>query len=63
LKPDEATWGDSLATLPYDVVRSAADPRATLLAFLDSAYAAGATAAGWDVADLSTAWCPPRPIV
>ena len=56
LRPDEATWGDvgtsSLALLPYDVVRTAPDPRATLLAFLESAYEAGADAAGWDRADL-----------
>ena len=65
LQPDEARWQDSpagsgsLATLPYDVVRTAANPRATLLAFLDSAYSAGAVAAGWDIADLTSEWCPP----
>lgn len=64
LSPDEAAWQDSgtgsLATLPYEAVRSAADPRTALLDFLESAYRAGATAAGWDVAGLSSTWCPPR---
>jgi hypothetical protein len=32
----------SLALLPYETVRTAGDPRATLLAFLQSAYEAGA---------------------
>ena len=64
LNPVEATWRESgagsLATLSYDVVRRATDPRATLLAFLDSSYEAGAITAGWDIADLSSTWCPPR---
>ena len=37
---------------------TAGDPRATLLAFLESAYQAGASAAGWDRADLTSSWCP-----
>jgi hypothetical protein len=60
LAPDEARWADLyggvLAVLPYEVVRTAADPRATLLAFLESAYQAGAGAAGWDREAL--AWEP-----
>jgi hypothetical protein len=60
LAPDEASWvdlyGGLLAVLPYDAVRTAADPRATLLAFLESAYQAGADAAGWDREAL--AWEP-----
>ena len=50
--------------LPYDAVRTAADPEATLLAFLQSTYEAAAQAAGWDRAGLE---CPsglpsvPRP--
>jgi uncharacterized protein DUF5996 len=47
--------------LPYDVVRAAEDHRATLLAFLQSAYEAGASTAGWDQAELSSNWCPPLP--
>lgn len=34
--------------LPYDAVRAAPDPDATLLSFLDSTYAAAADLAGWD---------------
>ena len=44
--------------LPYDAVRAAADPRAALLAFLESAYTAGASLAGWDVAGLTSSWHP-----
>jgi hypothetical protein len=62
LHPEQARWGElyggAMALLPYDAVRSAADPRATLLAFLESAYRAGADAAGWDRADLESTWCP-----
>jgi hypothetical protein len=62
LRPAEAVWSDlgtgSLALLPYEVVRTAADPTKTLLSFLESAYIAGADAAGWDTVDLSSAWCP-----
>src|SRR3954447_24043471 len=52
LEPAAASWQDtgngSLALLPYDDVRTAADPEATLLAFFESAYRAGASTAGWD---------------
>jgi hypothetical protein len=62
LQPAQAFWADqgggSLARLPYEAVRAAADPRATLLSFLESAYRAGAEAAGWDVADLESSYCP-----
>jgi hypothetical protein len=64
LRPDAATWqqpyGSShLALLPYDEVRTSSDPRTTLLDFLESAYEAGANAAGWDVDALRSSWCPP----
>jgi hypothetical protein len=63
LRPEAASWqqpfGSShLALLPYDEVRSSADPRETLLEFLQSAYDAGAALAGWDVDGLRTPWCP-----
>jgi hypothetical protein len=62
LQPAEAVWVEqgagSLAVLPYEAVRTAADPKRTLLAFLESAYRAGAGAAGWDAADLTSSWCP-----
>jgi hypothetical protein len=41
-----ATLGEFI--LPYETVRIAPDPQAALLAFLASAYAAAADAAGWD---------------
>jgi hypothetical protein len=50
--------GGVLALLPFDAVRSARDPGATLRGFLQSAYEAGATAAGWDTAALESSWCP-----
>jgi hypothetical protein len=56
--PAEAAWQDtghgSLAILPYDAVRSVADPAARLLAFYQSAYDAGTATAGWDAAQLDT---------
>ena len=62
LSPPQAHWAEqgtgSLALLRYDDVRDAADPRATLLEFLESAYDAGADAAGWDRAGLMSSWCP-----
>ena len=64
LVPAAAAWrpgpGGSMALLPYDAVRTARDPRATLLAFLESAYEAGAEAAGWDRGELESSWCPSR---
>jgi Family of unknown function (DUF5996) len=50
--------GGSLAVLSFDTVRSARDPEATLLGFLQSAYEAGAAAAGWDTAAFESSWCP-----
>jgi hypothetical protein len=47
-----------MALLPYDAVRTVEKPRATLLAFLESAYEAGADAAGWNRGDLESSWCP-----
>lgn len=51
--------------LPYDAVRQAKDPEATLLAFLESTYAAAAELGRWDRRELE---CPlgepgrPRPL-
>jgi hypothetical protein len=42
----DATLGEFL--LPYDVVRKAKDPDATLMAFLQSTYSAAATFANWN---------------
>jgi Family of unknown function (DUF5996) len=65
LQPEGAVWVEqgagSLALLPYEVVRTVADPRRTLLAFLESAYRAGAAASGWDLDGLASSWCPSPP--
>jgi hypothetical protein len=53
-----ASGSGSLAVLPYETVRTSADPRTTLLAFGQSAYEAGARLAGWDTAGLESSWCP-----
>jgi hypothetical protein len=62
LQPAGATWspanGSHLALLWYEQVRTAPAPRETLLDFLESAYQAGAQAAGWDRRELSSSWCP-----
>lgn len=52
--PAGARWDGELSefVLPYEVVRTAADPNATLLEFLQSTYAAAADTAGWDRAAL-----------
>jgi hypothetical protein len=53
-----ASGSGSLAILPYDVVRTAPDPRRSLLAFLQGAYEAGASLAGWDTSSFESKWCP-----
>ena len=57
LQPEAAFWDDSggsaMALLMYDDLRRLASPAEGLLAFLQSAYDAGAAAAGWDVAELA----------
>ena len=52
------TGNGSLAILPYEAVRTAADPRTTLLAFLQSAYEAGARTAGWDTSSFESDLVP-----
>jgi len=54
VEPVEASYDESLGEfiLPYEVVRTAADPAGTLLSFLQSTYAAAADTAGWDRAAL-----------
>jgi hypothetical protein len=50
VQPAGAFFSDALGEflLPYEVVRTAADPDAVLLAFLQSTYEAAASAAHWD---------------
>jgi len=54
LQPPEAHWlardTGHVALYRYDDARGTADPRTSVLAFYDSAYRAGATRAGWDIA-------------
>lgn len=51
LEPGAARWTPEggTALLPYEAVRTSRNPDETLLRFLESAYRAGATAAGWDM--------------
>ena len=50
VEPAEAVWNDELGEylLPYDVVRTAADPDAVLKRFLETTYEAAAELADWD---------------
>ena len=54
VRPEVAGYNPQLREwiLPYDAVRTAADPDAALLAFLESTYAAAARLGGWDRATL-----------
>jgi hypothetical protein len=54
VRPPGAFWHQGLGEflLPYEAVRQAADPRAALLDFCQSADEAGATLAGWKRAEL-----------
>lgn len=53
LSPAAASWqeanGSHMALLMYESLRTADDPRAAALEFLETTYQAGAKAAGWDV--------------
>jgi hypothetical protein len=55
--PAAAFFSEALGEflLPYDAVRTAADPEAALMVFLQSTYEAAAQSAGWDRAALE---CP-----
>ena len=67
VEPNEAYYDATLAefVLPYEAVRTAKNPDATLMAFLQSTYRAAATCANWNRAALD---CPvgrpgvPRPL-
>ena len=54
VQPDAAFFSKDLGEflLPYDAVRTAADPDATLMAFLQSTYDAAADRANWNRAAL-----------
>jgi hypothetical protein len=61
-QPAGATFDPRLGEylLPYDVVRTAADPEAALMEFLESTYRAAAELAHWDRAALECATGRPR---
>ena len=54
VKPSEAFFSEALQefVLPYDAVRTAPDPDAALLSFLQTTYEAAAESAGWELAAL-----------
>lgn len=60
--PDAAYFDKTLGefVLPYDAVRRAPDPDATLMAFLESTYRAAADLGAWDRARLECAAGVPR---
>jgi hypothetical protein len=57
VEPDTAFWSKELGEflLPYEAVRSARDPDAALMAFLQSTYDAAADLGKWDRANLECA--------
>jgi hypothetical protein len=64
VEPPEAYFSDQLGEflLPYDAVRQAPDPAATLMAFIESTYARAADLAGWNRHELECATgVPGRP--
>ena len=50
VEPEAARWNAEMGEflLPYEAVRTAADPRQALLDFCETAYRAGAGPTGWD---------------
>ena len=50
MQPDAAFWSKELGEfiLPYDAVRTAREPEAALMAFLQSTYDAAADLGRWD---------------
>ena len=63
VRPDGASFDDRYGEflLPYDIVRTAPDPDAAVLQFLQSTYEAGADLGGWDRRTLEPAELPGRP--
>jgi hypothetical protein len=62
IAPASATWSDALGewVLPYESVRTSADPEAALVEFLDAIYRVCGDASGWDHEQLSYAQPPLR---
>ncbi|MEO8523180.1 MAG: DUF5996 family protein [Caldimonas sp.] len=63
VEPGEASWAAAMGEwlLPYEAVRGAADPEATLMRFLQSTYRAAADLAHWDAALECELGVPSRP--
>jgi hypothetical protein len=63
VRPAEASFDERFGEflLPYDAVRTAGDPDAAVLEFLQSVYEAGADLGGWDRPALEPAELPSRP--
>jgi hypothetical protein len=61
LAPAQAAWVPSgsghIGALPYDAVRNAPDPRATLLEFVHAGFNAGTKAANWPKFPKHVAYC------
>jgi hypothetical protein len=64
VKPEAAFWSKELGEfiLPYDAVRTAAEPEATLMAFLQSTYDAAADLGRWDRKALECQFGEPRQV-
>lgn len=62
VEPEAAYFDKTLGEflLPYDAVRGASDPEATLMAFLESTYRAAADLGGWDQQSLECTPGEPR---
>src|SRR3954465_12029210 len=62
VRPEQAFFSEALGEfiLPYDAVRTAADPEGALLEFLQSTYEAAANAAHWDRAAVECSFGQPR---
>ena len=61
VRPDAAYWVGDLGefVLPYEAVRQAKDPDATLLDFLQTTFDAAASLADWDLASMRRRHFPP----
>lgn len=61
MEPEYAGWVEAMGEwiLPYDAVRTCADPRKALLDFLRSVYRVAITDGGWDAAEFEYVTPPP----
>lgn len=61
--PAEASWNSDLGefVLPYEAVRTARDPEATLMRFLESTFEAAAQTGDWDLGQGRRRHFPKRP--